>query len=128
MDHYPNADEPLPEGWRSGERTDERIEYARPDDGERAPGDLLLRAERTCTGPLAGAAGPLWDLQVETRSRDVRSTHSFGNAGSRSDARRKLVRAMETVESVAFRSTERPVTATAVRDALEATERSRPLE
>ncbi|MFC7069727.1 hypothetical protein [Halobaculum lipolyticum] len=127
MDYYPNADEPLPEGWQSGERTDERVEYARPCD-EPATGELLLRAVRTCTGPFAGAAGPLWDLQVETRSRDVRSAYSFGNAGCRSDARRKLVRAMETVESVACRPSERPITAATVRDELAATERSRPLE
>lgn len=127
MDHYPDADEPLPEGWRAGERTDGRIEYARAWDG-RATGELLLRAERTCTGPLAGSAGPLWDLQVEARSRDVHTTYSFGNAGCRSDARRKLFRAIETAETVVFRPTDRPIAATAVRDALTATERSRPLE
>ncbi|WP_348612509.1 hypothetical protein [Halobaculum rarum] len=117
----------LPEGWRSVERADDRIEYERASGEEWGTDLVLLRAVRTCTGPVAGRAGPLWDLQVETRSGEVSTSRSFGNAGCRADARRKLARAMETVESVADHVNGGPLTAAKLRTALDATEPSQPL-
>ena len=127
MGEHRAGPELLPEGWWSTERAPDRIEYERTAPDDPGADEVFLRAVRTCTGPLAGSAGPLWDLRVETRSGEVVTVRSFGNAGSPDAARRKLARAMETVESVVDRTDGGPITATRLAVALDATERSQPL-